>query len=166
MPPLQVAGVDGTMLLRDFVIPASEAGCSFELRDRVFLDALATKVQQKVQQRMVRAPLCAHACARIQELCSPGTPRLPACAVKAWHALPQHLTDCRYVFKRKKAVAVQVELPRPQEALMWEQFARDVRQVQAGGAPNEHWPRIAHATQAVVQAVYESAKNGNKAVRL
>lgn len=49
------------MVLSDFVIPANEAGCSFELRDRVFLDALATKVQQKVQQRSVRArrPVCA-----------------------------------------------------------------------------------------------------------
>lgn len=60
----------------------------------------------------------------------------------------------------------QVELPRPQETLMWEQFARDVRKVQAGGAPNEHWPQIAYATQRVVQAVYESAKGDNKTVRL
>ena len=41
------------MTLSDFVIPATEATCSFELRDEKFLDALATKVQQKVQSRTV-----------------------------------------------------------------------------------------------------------------
>jgi hypothetical protein len=82
------------MLLSDFVIPASEAGCSFQLRDRVFLDKLATRVQQKVEQRRVRAPprARAHAC-RVHACLR----RLPAgyardanvrCA--AQHGLPQH----------------------------------------------------------------------------
>ena len=49
---------------------------------------------------------------------------------------------------------------------MWEQFARDVREVQSGGAPNEHWPHILEVTQRVVLAVMESATHGNKLVRL
>ena len=63
----QAAGTAGTMSLRDFVIPAAETGCAFELRDAVFLDALATRVTQQVQSRTVRtrAPAaCALQCCR------------------------------------------------------------------------------------------------------
>lgn len=60
----------------------------------------------------------------------------------------------------------QAKLERPQEVLMWEQFAEDVRAVRACGKPNPHWPRIAELTQRVVLAVEESAKHGNKQVRL
>lgn len=51
---MQVAGTAGTMVLSDYVIPATETSCSFQLRDAKFLDALATKVQQKVQSHTVR----------------------------------------------------------------------------------------------------------------
>ncbi len=55
---------------------------------------------------------------------------------------------------------------KPQETLMWEQFAADVRAIQAGGKPNDHWPKIAYLTQLVVLAVDESSRNGNKPVYL
>lgn len=60
----------------------------------------------------------------------------------------------------------QVHLDRPQETLMWEAYGRCIRSIQAGGSPEEHWPKIAALTQRVVLAVEQSARNGGSRVDL
>jgi hypothetical protein len=59
-----------------------------------------------------------------------------------------------------------VHLDKPQEVSMWETMACCVRRIQAGQAPNRHWPRIAESTQRVVSAVEISARQGHTPVYL
>ena len=61
---------------------------------------------------------------------------------------------------------MQVYLDRPQETLMWEAFGKCIRAIDAGGTPEEWWPKLAAITNRVVLAVEESARNGCKPVQL
>ena len=60
--------------------------------------------------------------------------------------------------------AAQVYLDRPQETLMWEDFAECIYNIQAGKPPDEYWPRISALTNKVVVAVQESADNDCKLI--
>ena len=63
-------------------------------------------------------------------------------------------------------LAVQVYLDRPQETLMWEAFGKCIRAIDAGGTPEEWWPKLAAITNKVVLAVEESVRNGCRPVQL
>ena len=63
-------------------------------------------------------------------------------------------------------LAVQVYLDRPQETLMWEAFGKCIRAINAGGSPEEWWPKLAAITNKVVLAVEESVRNGCRPVQL
>ncbi len=52
-----MAGTEGAIRLEDFVIPRSERECSFEVRDRKFLNSAATKIIQRTEERTVRIPV-------------------------------------------------------------------------------------------------------------
>lgn len=58
----------------------------------------------------------------------------------------------------------QVNLERPQETYMWEDFAECVYAIQDGKQPNSHWPAISELTSKCVLVVEESINNGCKAV--
>ena len=54
-----------------------------------------------------------------------------------------------------------VMLERPQDTLMWEEFARCIYNIRAGGAPKPQWSEWSFKTQQVVCAVEESARKGS-----
>ena len=49
---------------------------------------------------------------------------------------------------------------------MWEAFGKCIRAINAGGSPEEWWPKLAAITNRVVLAVEESVRNGCKPVQL
>ena len=77
-----------------------------------------------------------------------GGPRV-AHAVSAGHALRDF--DCAHVYAVGPRARRATPLPLPQEALMWEEFARRVRE-----PDNARWADAAVMTQEVVSAVHRS----------
>ncbi len=62
---------------------------------------------------------------------------------------------------------LQVPLPKPQETLMWEEFARCVVAIKdRGEKPNPKWMQLARDTQQVVLAVDASLKRGGAPIRV
>lgn len=75
-------------------------------------------------------------------------------------------TACILVLPDSGSLTLQVHLKLPQEAMMVKAFCDLVRKVQAGEAPDQHWPTIAVMTQKIVCAIQLSAENDCQSVQL
>lgn len=63
-------------------------------------------------------------------------------------------------------VGCQVFLDKPQETVMWEDFAKCVKAIRKGEAPAQRWPQESLLTQRVLNAFLDSALQDSAVVRL
>lgn len=179
--------------MEDFVIPRNEKVSQFQVRDKQSLADRDTRVSQASEERTVRrpSPLSASSVMGFLRLWQATTVTPEATEQGKLEILHQfNVPDviglfCRslckqsdnlwdtsgnhnlnFILSRDIVWNAQVHLDRPQETLMWENFARCIRNIKGGGGPDEFWPKIAALTQKVVLAIEESARNDCRRVSL